>query len=564
MPPMNDTAGATATFCATLVDEWRRCGVSHAVVAPGSRSTPLALALASAADIEVHVFHDERSASFAALGVAMATGTPAVLLCTSGTAATHFHAAVAEAHLSGVPMIVCTADRPPELRDVAAPQTIDQTKIYGDSVRWFHDPGVASMDAWHTWRALAARCVAESTGRRPGPVHLNLPFREPLVGEVGELPPPRHRSWMNQLLPVAPDDSDIAAVAGQLTGRRGVIVAGRGATRAVLSLGRSLGWPVFADPLSGARECEHHVVAGFDPILRSEHAARDLAPEVVVRVGQPPASKVLAQWIAAHSPELIQVTAIDSIIDPDHRVSMRIVGDVDRVCAQLAADVTPAPADWLEKWISAETAAQAALSRWTAAHWSEPTVARTVTDSVGEGSLVVSSSMPIRDVEWFGTVTPEASVHANRGANGIDGVVSTAIGVALGTKRPTVLLIGDVALLHDANGLIGLTRRDISLTIVVTNNDGGSIFSFLPQAKVVDPTAFEMLYGTPHGVSFSSLAAAHGMTHLEVHDAGTLAEAVKRGGTVLVEARFPRGENVAVHDALNSAVVAAVESAITR
>lgn len=569
MPPMNDTAGAAATFCATLVDEWARCGVAHAVVAPGSRSTPLALALAARDDLALHVFHDERSASFAALGIAMATGVPAVLLCTSGTAATHFHAAIAEAHLSGVPMIVCTADRPPELRDVAAPQTIDQTKLYGDAVRWFHDPGVASIDAAHTWRALAARCVAESTGRRPGPVHLNLPFREPLVGAAAPLPPARAGAWMTQHLAVRPDDGSISEVAGRLAGRpvgrRGVVVAGRGADRAVIDLARALGWPVLADPLSGARDCDRNVVVGFDPILRSQTAAAQLSPEVVVRVGQPPASKVLSQWLAASGAEMIQITGVDTVIDPDHRVSLRITGDVADICGRLAASVSgaTAPPAWLERWGAAETAAQTALSRWCGATWSEPTVARTVTDALGSSQMVVSSSMPIRDVEWFGTVTPDATVHANRGANGIDGVVSTAVGVALATGRHTVLLIGDVALLHDANGLIGLARRDVSLTVVVTNNDGGSIFSFLPQAAVVEESVFESLYGTPHGVSFASLAAAHGLEHVEVGDAAALTAAVGSPGVCIVEARFARGANVAAHESANAAIIAAVDVALS-
>ena len=554
--------GEAASFCATLVDEWIRMGATHAVVAPGSRSTPLAVALAARSELALQVFHDERSAAFAALGIGMASGRPAILLCTSGTAAAHFHAAVIEAHQSDVPMIVCTADRPPELRDVAAPQTIDQTKLYGDAVRWFHDPGVASPESSHTWRALAARCVLESTGRRPGPVHLNLPFREPLVGAVAELPPARTGAWSTQTLALAPGDGEISSIAARLSGRRGVVVAGRGATREVTALAVALGWPVLVDPLSGARECRPNVVAAFDPILRSGSAARALSPEVVVRVGQPPASKVFAQWIAACSPELVQISAVDSVVDPDHRVAVRVVGDVDRICGLLAAHVVPTGVDWSEKWLAAETAAQAAISRWCATHWSEPTVARTVTDSVGSANLVVSSSMPIRDVEWFGTVTPDAAVHANRGANGIDGVVSTAVGVALATREPTVLLIGDVALLHASNGLIGLTRRDVGLTIVVTNNDGGSIFSFLPQAGVVDGEVFESIYGTPHGVSFASLAAAHGIDHVEVHDAGTLAGAVAAGGTKLVEARFPRGENVAVHDDLNRTVVEAVESVL--
>ncbi len=558
-----DTPDVTATFCATLVDEWVSCGVREAIVAPGSRSTPLALAIAAHAEMRVHVFHDERSAAFAALGVGVATGVPAVLLCTSGTAATHFHAAVVEAHLSDVPMVVCTADRPPELRDVGAPQTIDQTKLYGDAVRWFHDPGVASVAAAGSWRALAARCVDIATGARPGPVHLNLPFREPLVGVAGELPARRENGWSRTARSTLLSEHHIADIGGMLSERRGVIVAGRGATAEVIRLAKSLGWPVLADAVSGLRDCDESVIVAFDAILRSPVAARRMAPEVVLRVGAPPASKVLAQWLASVDAPLVQVSPTEAVVDPDHRLGRRIVGDVAGVCGALAGTVRPVDGEWLGVWSTAETAAQTALGAWCDANWSEQTVARTVTDSLVAGSrLVVSSSMPIRDVEWFGTVTPGSQVHSNRGANGIDGVVSTAVGIAVASGDPTVVLIGDVALLHDSNGLLGLAGRRANVAVVVTNNDGGSIFSFLPQATSVERETFEMLYGTPHGVSFAHLAAAHGLAHVAVGDAASLAAAVRAGGPVIIEARFLRDQNVASHDACNAAVVAAVESAL--
>ena len=569
MSPQHDTATATATFCATLVDEWLRCGIRTACVAPGSRSTPLALALATRPEMRVEIFHDERSAAFAALGAAMATGMPALVVCTSGTAAAHFHAAVVEAHLSDVPMIVCTADRPPELRDVGAPQTIDQTKLYGDAVRWFHDPGVPSFDAAATWRGIAARVVATATGQRPGPVHLNLPFREPLVGTPDALPAPRSGGdgvWMTSTVARHVAESDVAGIAERLQARRGIIVAGRGATSEVMELARALSWPVLADPLSGLRECDPNVVVAFDGIVRAQSASM-LVPDVVVRVGAPPASKVLAQWIARHQPTVIQLSATEAVIDPDHSVAHRIVGDVAEICRKLAQYVAAAPqpveASWNSLWMKAETAAQTALSRWVENNWSEIAVARTVTDSVPAGSrLVVSSSMPIRDVEWFGAVTPDVGVHANRGANGIDGVVSTAVGVAIASGEPTTLLIGDVAMLHDSNGLLGLGRRDVSVTMVVTNNDGGSIFSFLPQADVVSHETFELLYGTPHGVSFEHLATAHGVAYRRVTSAAELREAVVAGGTQLVEVVCDRAVNVSLHQQCQTAITDAVDAAL--
>lgn len=549
-----------ASFCATLVDEWIRMGVQHAVVAPGSRSTPLALALAARGEMKVHVFHDERSASFAALGIGMSTGRPAVLLCTSGTAATHFHGAVVEAHQSDVPMLVCTADRPPELRDVSAPQTIDQTNLFGVAVRWFHDPGVAAVEAAHTWRALAARSWIAASGVRPGPVHLNLPFREPLLGTPSHVPPPRTRGWSSSSHSRDIDPAILSMTATKLSGKRGIIVAGRGSTPEVLVLAEALGWPVFADAQSGVRESHHLVVVGFDPVLRCGPFAVPRNPEVVLRVGQPPASKVLAQWLAGSGADIVHIGPTPTIVDPDHLVASALAGDVARACRTIAGMVTRADDSWSRDWTKAGAIAQAAIADWVGAHMSEPTVARTLTEHVGTGqNLVVSSSMPIRDVEWFGAATPGVSVHSNRGANGIDGVVSTAVGVALGSGATTYLLIGDVACVHDSNGLWGLVDRGVDVRIVVTNNNGGSIFSFLPQARDVGAETFELLFGTPHGVSFAHLAAAHGIRHALARDRAELVRALSTTGPILVEVPFDRASNVSDHERINAAVNEAIE-----
>jgi 2-succinyl-5-enolpyruvyl-6-hydroxy-3-cyclohexene-1-carboxylate synthase len=558
MSSQGDTA---ATFCATLVDEWARQGVRHAVVAPGSRSTPLAVALARNESIEVHVFHDERSASFAALGIGTASGFPAVLLCTSGTAATHFHGAVVEAHQSDVPMIVCTADRPPELRDVGAAQTIDQTRLFGTAVRWFHDPGVPSRDAATTWRSLASRTVQAAVGARPGPVHLNLPFREPLTGDVVDMPASREKKWSEVVHLGASEVQDLSEIIKAISGRRGVIIAGRGASRDVLSLSEALGWPIFADAVSGVREPNNSVVIGFDAILRSELFATSHVPEVVLRIGAPPASKVLAQWIKKNDCRIVQIRSTEMVSDPDHMVEFTVVGDVATTTRVLAAAVTPCDKAWILDWADAETRAQKAISEWTFENFSEPSIARTVTSALSVGShLVVSSSMPIRDVEWFGTTTPGVTVHSNRGTNGIDGVISTAVGVAIASKSRVTVLIGDVACLHDSNGLWALSRRDVDLTIVVTNNDGGSIFSFLPQAQIVSNSDFELLYGTPHGASFEHLAATHGIAYERVASVKDLETTLQRTGTRLIEVPCDRLANVAQHESLNSAVVAAVEA----
>ncbi len=556
---MNSIGDTSASFCATLVDEWVRLGVRHAVVAPGSRSTPLAVQLAARTEIAVHLFHDERSASFAALGIGEESGNPAVLLCTSGTAAAHFHGAVVEAHQSNVPVIVCTADRPPELRDVGAPQTIDQTNLYGTSVRWFHDPGVPSLDAAHTWRSLAARAFAATLGGRPGPVHLNLPFREPLLGEPTHVPSARDGAWSTAHVAGGITDSTVHELAHRVSGRRGIVVAGRGASPAVLRFAQHMNWPVFADARSGLRVCEPNVVVAFDSILRVAAFADGHVPDVVVRVGEPPASKVTTQWISGHAPTVVQVQSTTMVTDPDHLVSTVVVADAEELFSAVVDAVDPCDTAWAAEWNSAETRAQAAMSDWTRRVWSEPTVSRLVTDKLPVGShLVVSSSMPIRDVEWFGTVTPDAVVHSNRGTNGIDGVVSTAIGVALSSGSPVVVLIGDVACLHDSSALVGLVARGVDLRIVVTNNDGGAIFSFLPQASQVSESTFELLYGTPHGVSFEHLASAHGLPYVRVDNHAALSGALARTGPVLIEAPFVRADNVGRHDEINAAVAAAI------
>ena len=303
------------------------------------------------------------------------------------------------------------------------------------------------------------------------------------------------------------------------------------------------------------------MIIGFDAILRSEVFAASHIPEVVLRIGAPPASKVLAQWVAKNDCRVIQLRASEMVTDPDHKVEYTIIGDVAIATRSLAMAGTPCDKAWMTDWTSAEMVAQEAISTWTSENFSEPSAARTVTSAMSVGShLVVSSSMPIRDVEWFGTTTSGVTVHSNRGTNGIDGVISTAVGVALATKARVTVLIGDVACLHDSNGLWALSRRNVDLTIVVINNDGGSIFSFLPQAQIVSNSDFELLYGTPHGASFEHLAATHGITYERVTTVKELEANLQRGGTRLIEVRCDRFINVSQHEALQSAVVAAVDT----
>ncbi len=549
-----------ATFCATLVDEWVRLGVRHAVVAPGSRSTPIALALAEHGGVRIHIVHDERVAAFCALGVGLATEVlvPAVVLCTSGTAAANLHPAVVEASLSAVPMLVVTADRPPELRDVGAPQTIDQTHLFGRAVRWFHDPGVADAAGWGTWRSLARRAFAASVGTRPadaGPVHLNLSFREPLLGQARDLPP----AFAVPATPSVADDagamtSVLPELLAALDHQRGVIVAGgRSFADAahVERLAVALRWPILADPQSGLRAASI-AVAAFDSLLRHEAFAADHRPEVVIRVGRQPASKQLATWISDAAPLLVQVGG-PGVIDPDHRVTA--VLPPGALSALTSGIRRLAGTPWTAAWQHAAERAEHAIVKFLGDEHtlSEPGAARVVADERPAGAdMVVASSMPVRDLEWFGG--PRAVAHANRGANGIDGTLSTAVGLALGRGRPVVVLVGDIAVLHDANALTGIAARGVDLRIVVVDNDGGGIFSFLPQARQLPGERFETLFGTPHGVDLEALAGAYGVASSTVTTAPDLASALARPGPSLLRVPSDRARNVEVHADLHRAV----------
>ena len=549
------------TFCATLVDQWMALGMQHAVVAPGSRSTPMALALAARDDLQVHVAHDERTAAFMALGIGQSTGVPAALLCTSGTAAAHFHAAVIEADLSGVPMLVLTADRPPELQGIGAPQTIDQIELYGDTVRLFVSADVPDATMAHTWRDLADDAWLAACGVDGGPVHMNLPFREPLVGVIGALPPVMDHDESDD------DPFDDAVwfmtrlsmeeLAAMLDVPHGVVVAGRGVddVQAVADLADALGWPVLADPRSGCRSLAGSVCA-FDSLVRHQPFAASHVPQVVLHLGEPPASKVLGQWLQASGAVHVQVHAQGRTIDPLGIVTERVYGEASAVCESVlplvGASVDPS---WRAGWSAADAAAQQAIVAALGNELSEPAVARAL--ATVDARLVVSSSMPVRDVEWFGPASATV-VHSNRGANGIDGVIATAIGVAIGTDEPTVLLLGDVAFCHDQSSLTALAARQLPLTVVVVDNDGGGIFSFLPQRTALSTERFEQLFGTPHGTDVVAVARAHGLGARTVESVDDLLAAVGDREAVVVRVPSHRDHNVAVHDALHAAVAAAL------
>jgi 2-succinyl-5-enolpyruvyl-6-hydroxy-3-cyclohexene-1-carboxylate synthase len=547
-----------ATCCATIVDEWVRAGVRHAVVSPGSRSTPMVLALVARAEISVHIVLDERSAAFVALGTGRATGRPAVVVCTSGTAAANHHPAVVEASLGGVPLLVCTADRPPDLHDVGAPQTIDQVGLFGRSVRWSVDLDPLAF-APAAWRGVAARAAAEAAA---GAVHVNLRLREPLLEAADDLPAPRSGGAPWHRVDVAarlwePDDDLLA----EIDGRRLLVVAGAGAdVGGAPWLARSP-WPVLADPTSGLRLARPGVVGAFDAIARVAGRHPELAPEVVLHLGAPPASKVLAQWL--DSLDALHLVAGDGPrwLDPSRVASVRIEAAPASVASALVTLTEPAP-ELLAAWTNAEQAAQAAIDEVLDAHGevTEPGLARALVHELpAAANLVVSSSMPIRDVEWFSVPRDDLRVIANRGANGIDGVTSTALGVALADAgRPTAALLGDLAFLHDGSGLNGIAARGCSLTIVVVDNRGGGIFSFLPQASALPHEQFEALFGTPQQADVRQLCLAHGIPSvtLEKHAdlSPLLEEAQTLGGVRVIIGHTDRAANVEIHRSLNEAV----------
>ena len=566
-----------ATFCATVVDEWARNGLTEAVLSPGSRSTPLALALAAEPRIDLHVFLDERSAAFFALGIGLRTGDPALVLSTSGTAAAELHPAVIEAHHAGVPVLVVTADRPPEAHHVGAPQTIEQADLFGRAVRWRADPGVPEPGTAHSWRSLAARAMAEARGfgAPPGPVHLNLAFREPLVGQAGPLPPgrdgpsPWHRA-MSGPLSVPPGIDELAR---RMSGRTGLIMsgAGTGDPAPVHHLADLLGWPVLVDARSPARIPARATVATYDALLRDPTFAHHARPDIVLRIGGTPTSRVFTAWLASSQAEEVTVQPYGGWIDPERSAAVVVAADPSEVCRALAeASPEPAPASWGALWSRAEEKAQEAIDQVLANHAdpTEPGVARTLVSCLDSGaSLLVASSMPIRDVEWYARPRADVRIMANRGANGIDGTLSTMLGVAASSKgQPSVGLLGDLAFLHDAGALLGASRRGLDAVIVVVDNRGGGIFSFLDQATSVSAPTFERLFATPHEVDLTALAHVHGLRAHKISQLAELAPVVASsldaGGVTVIVARTDRSANVTVHNELHDAVAAALDSAV--
>jgi 2-succinyl-5-enolpyruvyl-6-hydroxy-3-cyclohexene-1-carboxylate synthase len=557
------TAADTYLLLRAFCQELARSGLEQACTSPGSRCTPIVLSLVRQRGIRCFSHLDERSAGFFAVGSAKASGRPVAVTCTSGTAAANLLPAVVEARQARIPLIVLTADRPPELREVGAGQTIDQDRLYGRAAKWFFEVGVheATPERLRWMRTLACRAYWTALDPPAGPVHLNFPLREPLVLDR-PLPEDNTARADDQpyVMVEPPPPSRPASGSGPRPDGRLLIVAGdRTLDPAELAaFAARAGIPVLADPLSGARRGEA-AVAHYDLLLREREFTDAHRPQYVFRVGDLPTSKPLRQWLAGLT-DVPQIAVDPDWIwqDPDAVVGMRLRGSLP------TPEGLSVERGWLSSWQQADATAAAVIERTLGSELSEPLVARCLGDWLPtEATLFVASSMPIRDVEEFAAGRPDPPrVLSNRGANGIDGTLSSAFGAAAATSGPVVLLIGDVALAHDIGGLLAWRRLRVPVVIVLLNNDGGGIFHFLPVAQ--EGEAFEEHVATPHGLDFAHAAALYGCDHVRPGSLHELHEALEHGlasraGT-LIEVQTRREANLELHRQVADAVAAALRS----
>ena len=584
---MDDAAlmGAPDTYLGlrAFADELARCGMREACTSPGSRSTPLVLTLAREPRIRATSHLDERCGAFFALGLAKTSGRPVALACTSGTATANYAPAVIEAHEARVPLLVLTADRPPELRDLGAGQTIDQVKLYGSAAKWYLevDDHPATPEHMRWLRQLACRAFWTSLDGRPGPVHLNFSLREPLVLEE-PLPDEEPggggrdggRPWLTRpWVRAEAGPRSVDAIAADLNARpRAVLVAGRAERDpqlgpALAAFAERAAIPLLAEPLSGARRGTA-AVAHYDALLRDEAWAAAHRPDLVLRVGDLPTSKPLRQWLHGLG------DAVQIGFDPEHAwqdpggyVSTIVGADPRSTLVVVGERMAPRrDRTWLDGWRRADGAAAAAIAATLEpAGLSEPRVAAELGERLpANATLVVASSMPVRDVEtFFPTRGDGPRVLANRGANGIDGTVSTAFGAAAAAPHgPAVLLIGDVALAHDVGGLLAASRLGVKLTIVLIDNDGGGIFEFLPVSGTKPPEDYVAHVATPHGLDFSHAAALYDCGFERAEDLpgfrAALDRALAADRTTIVSVRTDRAANVRLHRELWEAVAGSV------
>lgn len=574
---MNETTGArNLQWAGLIMEELVRAGVRYCCLGSGSRSAPLAVAAARQPGLTTVVHVDERGAAFHALGVARASGVPAVWITTSGSAVANGMPAVVEAAAARVPLLLLTADRPPELRATGANQTIDQVKFFGSAVRWQFDlpcPTGAIAPAFVLTtvdQALHRACASPA-----GPVHLNCMFREPLLPDPAApalSDPPGLVAWRASRQPFTqwwtpPVCSTFpSALRGAI---RGLVVAGELRTDtqrcAVRELAERLRWPLLPDVLSGLRLGGGGANASpyCDHLLLSERHRNTFCPDTVIHVGGPLTSKRLLTYLRDVAPaRYLRLQDHPERHDPHHQATLVWEGDLAAGCAALAGGEGPAAPDpaWLPAWTMPSAEMAAAIDGVLAgqARVTEPAVARVVSRLLPAGhGLVLASSMPIRDMDMYGVADGAArAVMANRGASGIDGTIATAAGVAAGLAAPVTAVLGDLSFLHDLNSLALVARSPHPVTVVVVNNDGGGIFSFLPPAQHVD--VFERLFGTPHGLQFADAARLFGLAYQRPESPAAFAEAYRTAvaGDVstVIEVATDRAANVRLHDELQACV----------
>ncbi|MHB1980542.1 MAG: 2-succinyl-5-enolpyruvyl-6-hydroxy-3-cyclohexene-1-carboxylic-acid synthase [Sulfobacillus sp.] len=556
-------AGADHPALTALADALAAGGVETVCLAPGSRSGPLALALSRHNGLEVSVHLDERSMGFFALGRAKASRTPVVILTTSGTAAANLMPAVVEAAHGQVPLIVLTADRPPEAQGVGAPQTISQTRLFGDQVlgTWEIFADALADAAQSLFPAyITARALAVAQGAPMGPVHINLPLREPLfaTAKVSAQTSPQ-LLWGSAT--TAPTRPTVGAAEARLAGRRGLVVAGPLPAhvdgRPLLHLAKTLGWPILVDPLSQLRTGPGQGasrIAHYDLFLRDQEVRQRLRPEVLLMAGQAPISAALLRTLGEWQ-DVPRVWLADPATWPDPALGQGLVvpGQLALAAAALAGRIRQrSESGWSERWQMADQAAWQEVLRASQGPLSELSTVLTLRAALGAGRpLVVGNSMPIRDLDATWPVGGRlVEIFANRGASGIDGVTSTALGVASGGTHPT-LLIGDLSFLHDQSALLTARRLGLPLRVVLIHNDGGGIFSMLPQVAAPE---FETVFGTPHGQSFQELVVAWGGSWQQVSTRPGLRQALTRSpasrGVDVIEVRSERRANLFGHQAL--------------
>ena len=543
-------------------------GVRHACITPGSRSTPLTVAFAEQQAIRPWLHLDERSAAFFALGMARALGEPVALVCTSGTAAANWMPAAVEANLSRIPLILLTADRPPALRDRGAAQTMDQVGMFGSNARWALDLPLPTGDAQDElrFRTFSRRAVQAALSPLPGPVHLNVPFDEPLMALPAHHAAPE-RLAPGPLLTVAPTaaNAELDAAAEALRGcKQPLIIAGPETgglpASAIARLARSMGAPVLADGLSGLRNGSHdrsHVLDSFDAVVRDTRVAT-LRPDSIVHFGGPPTSKALNGLLAqSRGLPYVLCDLPGGFRDANNAASHLVFGSNLSVAEGLADRLTGQSAHpgWLDSWLAADRRARDTMQSGIAefADAFEGRVFTELQHALPPGATIVTgSSMPVRDLDSF--LTSDAKplhVVSNRGANGIDGVISSALGAAAVSTAPVVLVIGDISFYHDMNGLWAAKRHALNLTIVLINNNGGGIFHYLPQAA--HPALFEEWFGTPSGLDFRHAADLYGAHYTVADDWGAFRAAIAEGthgGLNIIEVPTDRAANTAMHKQL--------------